>query len=219
MRKTAFDKFIMHKCKYPFKRVRAVPISIKSPEAEVVPFLFYILCSFFSLVLGGCGVGVSCEGNSICSTSGAPTITGASATTNSDGTQTVTITGTGFTIYDVVTVNGVSCTPVIIDSPSQLRCTLPGGTPIINIVVTDTAGGGSSGSQVLGIGVGATSACKVASGGAKCWGSNTFGELGNNSQTESHISVQVQGLTSGVTAISSGGGGQGCAIVSGSTKC
>ena len=68
------------------------------------------------------------------------------------------------------------------------------------------------------ISVGDRHACAVVTGGVKCWGSNAWGELGNNSTTDSHVAVQVQGLTSGVTAVSAGADFT-CAIVNGGVQC
>ena len=55
-------------------------------------------------------------------------------------------------------------------------------------------------------------------GGVECWGSNEYGQLGNNSTTNSPVPVPVSGLTSGVTAITAGAD-HTCAIVHGGVQC
>ncbi len=60
--------------------------------------------------------------------------------------------------------------------------------------------------------------CAIHNGAAKCWGSNQFGQLGNNSSAGSLVPVQVQDLTNGVTAISAGWS-YTCAIQNGAAKC
>ena len=57
-----------------------------------------------------------------------------------------------------------------------------------------------------------------ANGAAECWGSNSVGQLGDNTFTKRLIPTQVQGLTKGVTAISLGLN-HTCAIVNGGMKC
>jgi len=58
----------------------------------------------------------------------------------------------------------------------------------------------------------------VVNGGVQCWGDNAYGELGSNSSTTSLVPVDVEGLTSGVTAIAAGGE-HTCAIVNGGAQC
>jgi alpha-tubulin suppressor-like RCC1 family protein len=75
-----------------------------------------------------------------------------------------------------------------------------------------------SGVKAVVPGVGRT--CAVLSTGAVlCWGNNDFGELGDGTNQDSAAPVQVIGLTSGVSAVS-GGGGHTCALlVDGTLKC
>jgi alpha-tubulin suppressor-like RCC1 family protein len=47
---------------------------------------------------------------------------------------------------------------------------------------------------VQAITAGYSHSCALTSAGAKCWGNNYYGELGNNSTTGSPIPVAVQGL-------------------------
>ena len=82
---------------------------------------------------------------------------------------------------------------------------------------------------VTGLGAGTTAdiaggglfTCALtAGGGVKCWGYNGDGELGNNSPTNSPVPVNVNGLSSGVSAIAAGNY-HACALMAtdGSVKC
>ncbi len=54
------------------------------------------------------------------------------------------------------------------------------------------------------ISAGVRQTCAVADGGAWCWGDNEFGQLGNGGYAGSGHAVAVDGLSTGVAAISSG---------------
>ncbi|HKE49691.1 MAG TPA: hypothetical protein VKB52_16615 [Rhodanobacteraceae bacterium] len=60
--------------------------------------------------------------------------------------------------------------------------------------------------------------CAVVDGAAKCWGSNTYGTLGNGTNDDSLVPVGVVGLDHGVTRIALAGE-TACALVDGGVKC
>jgi alpha-tubulin suppressor-like RCC1 family protein len=78
-----------------------------------------------------------------------------------------------------------------------------------------------SGSNINGFSgsddTGNISSCVIVSGGVLCSGDNNYGQLGNNTTTPGAL-VQAQGLTSGVTQISTSAGFS-CALKSGEVWC
>jgi alpha-tubulin suppressor-like RCC1 family protein len=74
--------------------------------------------------------------------------------------------------------------------------------------------------MVASVAAGLSHTCAVTTrGAAKCWGSNTYGELGNDSAIDSSVAVEVVGLSSGVAAITSGNRHTCALMTSGAVKC
>jgi alpha-tubulin suppressor-like RCC1 family protein len=72
---------------------------------------------------------------------------------------------------------------------------------------------------VTGISAGDNHACAVFSNGAvKCWGSNTYGQLGDGTTIDSPVPVAVTGIT-GAIAVSAGGTHSCALLAKGEIKC
>jgi len=75
---------------------------------------------------------------------------------------------------------------------------------------------------VASISAGGSASCVVTTaGGAKCWGNNSNGPLGDGTTSRKLTPVNVSGLTSGVASISTArNGNHTCAVTSaGGAKC
>ncbi|NBS28272.1 MAG: hypothetical protein EBS70_05255, partial [Actinobacteria bacterium] len=119
--------------------------------------------------------------------------------------------GDGFSCA-VTTSGGVKCWGL--NTSSEVGNSGAGSYPSTPVDVTGLTSGVSL------VASGNSHSCVVtSSGGAKCWGSNSSGQLGDGSVTNRSTPVDVSGLTSGVSAISAGSS-HSCALTTGGgVKC
>lgn len=135
--------------------------------------------------------------------------------------------------------------PALAQSPTRTRIITtspaPAGRPVMITAEVDALGGGAATGPVYfddgvaGVGfaylsvrgagqatlsAGQLHTCALASsGGVKCWGDNTRGQLGDGTQINRSAPVWVAGLTTGVVAVAAGGF-HSCAITeAGAVRC
>lgn len=111
------------------------------------------------------------------------------------GTLTAILAGTS----RVVSAKGLNSSGECLYQGSTSGVTITTGqTTTVTITLSTPCGG-----KQVSVGNGHTCALTTA-GGVKCWGMNSYGELGDGSTTGASAPVDVSGLTSGVSAISAG---------------
>jgi alpha-tubulin suppressor-like RCC1 family protein len=166
------------------------------------------------------GGGVMCWGNNAFGQLGNGTTTSSSVPVQVTGLASgATAVSPGYlaTACATTAAGGVVCWGLYfngdaIDAGVASLLTACGGVPCVPTPVPVM--GLVSGVTALSIGGG--SACAITTGGSVvCWGDNSAGKLGNGStKPNSSTPVPVMGLSSGVTAISVGGG-SACAVTAG----
>jgi alpha-tubulin suppressor-like RCC1 family protein len=157
--------------------------------------------------------GVMCWGRNSEGELGDGTITDHNAPVNVNGLSSGVI-GLALAEYHLcalTSVGGVKCLGANIYGELGNGTTTNSKTPV-NVT------GLSSG--VIGLAAGRDHTCALTSVGAvKCWGYNLYGQLGDSSNTNRNIPVNVSGLSSGVLGLSLGDT-HTCALISGGgVKC
>ena len=169
---------------------------------------------YFSCALTGAG-GVKCWGNNEYGQLGDGTLT--------NRTTPVNVTGLNSGVAEVLATSALAC---VRTTTGGVKCwgvnaygTLGDGTTTnrpspVNVI------GLSSGVTAISGGAGGAHVCALTtSGGAKCWGYNGSGQLGDGTLTDRFTPVNVTGLSAGVTSLAPGGF-HTCAIASGgAVKC
>lgn len=133
----------------------------------------------------------------------------------------VDVVGLTSGVSKVVAMHGHSCA---ITTSGGLKCwganssgQLGDNTTTLSLVPVDVTGLTSG---VVSVNGGVDHTCAVtSSGGAKCWGANGSGQLGDNTTTDHITPADVYGLTSGVASIGTAYNHTCAVLTTGAAKC
>ncbi len=172
----------------------AIPVAVSGLGSGVKAVALGVTHSCALTTAGG----VKCWGYNYYGQLGDDTITShlvpADVTNLTSGVAAITA-GNGYSCA-LTTAGGVKCWGF--NANGQLG----DGTTTFNRTLAVDVSGLASG--VTAIAAGDSQTCAVVSDGAKCWGSNSSGQLGDGTQNNSAVPVDVSGLTSGVTGVATG---------------
>jgi alpha-tubulin suppressor-like RCC1 family protein/alpha-beta hydrolase superfamily lysophospholipase len=140
-----------------------------------------------------------------------------------------------------VTVSGISSATAIglgtrhscaVSSDSTLRCwgrnangelgngsTVDAKTPVVVSGISDAVAVMGGGDTTSGTGGSGHTCALSTAGGVKCWGKNTYGQLGTGNTTNTTTPVQISDLTSGVAALSLAMYSSCARLTNGSVEC
>ena len=126
--------------------------------------------------------------------------------TTTQRTTAVDVSGLGSGIVSIAAGSSHTCA---LTSAGGVKCwgynyygQLGDGTTTQRTTPVDVSGLGSG---IVSIAAGSSHTCALTSGGGmKCWGYNSYGQLGDGTTTSHSTPADVSGLTSGVAAVASG---------------